>query len=114
MKITFSTTKLEKQLNEGKTMIRTHGPQRAAKLRILLTTLRAAPTLAILAPPMRRPHRCHELTGNRQGQLSVDLDHPYRLVFRPNHDPRPLLPTGGLDWSQVTAIEIIEIEDTHG
>ena len=29
--------------------------------------------------------RLHELKGNRKGQLSFDLDHPYRLIFLPNH-----------------------------
>jgi len=38
--------------------------------------------------------------------LSVDLDHPHRLIFLPDHDPVPLLPDGGLDWSRVTAIMI--------
>ena len=66
------------------------------------------------APPMSPPHRCHELTGNRKGQLSMDLDHPYRLLFQPNHDPLPVRKEGGLDWNLVTAIKILEIEDTHG
>jgi len=57
--------------------------------------------------------RCHELTGNRAGHLSVDLDHPYRLLFRPANDPVPRKADGGLDWSQTTAIKILEVEDTH-
>lgn len=95
-------------------MIKNHGAIRTKKLKIVLTQLRAAPNLGIFAPPMSPPHRCHELTGNRKGQLTVDLDHPYRLVFTPNHAPLPMRPEGGLDWSQVTSIEIRGIEDTHG
>lgn len=57
--------------------------------------------------------RCHELSGKRAGQLAVDLDHPRRLVFRPNHDPVPTKPDGGLDWSAVTSIVIVEIVDYH-
>jgi proteic killer suppression protein len=57
--------------------------------------------------------RCHELTGDRAGQLSIDLDHPYRLIFSPNHDPIPERDAGGLDWSRVNAIRILEIADTH-
>ena len=114
MDIKFATTKLKKELSEEKAMIKAHGSLRTKKLKIVMAMLRAAPTLAIFAPPMSPPHRCHELTGNRKGQLTVDLDHPYRLVFRANHDPLPVRSEGGLDWKQVTAIEIIEIEDTHG
>lgn len=114
MIITFATKKLEKQLNVQKTMVKTHGVPRAKKLGIALSQLRAAPNLGIFAPPMSPPHRCHELTGNRKGQLTVDLDHPYRLIFTPNHDPLPMRPEGGLDWNQITNIEIREIGDTHG
>ncbi|GAB6144210.1 hypothetical protein JCM12294_16480 [Desulfocicer niacini] len=59
------------------------------------------------------PARCHELTGNRKGQLSVDLEHPYRLLFIPAHNPIPELKDGGLDWSSVSEVEIIGIDDTH-
>ena len=74
---------------------------------------RAAISLQDFWPPKSGPTRCHELTsGRRKGQLTVDLDHPYRLVFVPKHDLLPLR-EGGLDWSRVTAIEIIGVEDTH-
>lgn len=58
--------------------------------------------------------RCHELRGDRDGQLSLDLDHPYRLIIQPANDPIPLKPDGGLDWAQVTAVLIVEVADTHG
>ena len=51
--------------------------------------------------------------ADAKSQLSVDLDHPYRLIFTPAHDPVPRLEDGGLDWSQVTAITILGVEDTH-
>jgi proteic killer suppression protein len=58
---------------------------------------------------------CHELKGDRKGQLSVKLDQGYRMIFEPANDPVPLKPDGGLDWSQITAISILKIsEDYHG
>lgn len=114
MDIRFSTKKLQKQLSEGKTMMKTHGPRRSKLLKILMTQLRAAPSLGIFAPPYSPPHRCHELKGNKKGLLSVDLDHPYRLLFKPINEPTPTRPEGGLDWAGVTAIEIKGVEDTHG
>lgn len=57
--------------------------------------------------------RCHELTGNRKGQLSVDVEHPYRLLFVPADDPVPHKPDGGLNWSEIREIEILDITDTH-
>ncbi|MPN55125.1 hypothetical protein SDC9_202804 [bioreactor metagenome] len=32
----------------------------------------------------------------------------------PKHDPVPTLPSGGLDWSRVTEILILEVIDYHG
>ena len=60
------------------------------------------------------PGRCHELAGDRSGQLSLDLDHPYRLIFKPATEPIPLKPDGGLDWTRVDAVLILGVEDTHG
>jgi proteic killer suppression protein len=57
--------------------------------------------------------RCHELHGDRRGQLSVDLVHPYRLLFEPAHDPLPLAAEGGLDWERVVVVRILEVTDTH-
>jgi len=36
-----------------------------------------------------------------------------RLVFIPANNPIPKAADGGLDWPEVTEIEIIEIVDTH-
>ena len=59
--------------------------------------------------------RCHELKGDRKGQLSVDLDQPYRLIFEPANEPIPRKPDGGLDWTKVNAIRILEVGvDYHG
>jgi proteic killer suppression protein len=114
MDIRFATKKLQKELSEGKAMVKAHGATRSKRLKIVMAALSAAPTLSIFAPPMSPPHRCHELTGNRKGQITMDLDHPYRLIIRPNHDPLPMRAEGGLDWKAVTAIVIVEIKDTHG
>ncbi len=114
MDITFATKKLMKQLNEGKTMIKVHGPIRAKKLMIVMASLRAVENLGVFAPPYSPPNRCHELSGNLKGLLSVDLDHPYRLLFKPVNDPVPMRKEGGLDWGKVTIIEIQRVENTHG
>lgn len=115
MDISFKNKKLAKSFNEGAQLQKIHGSLRAKKIRIRMTELRAARSLKDFWPPKSPPARCHELPeGQRSGQLSVDLDHPYRLVFIPDHDPVPMLKDGGLDWSQVTAIKILAVEDTHG
>jgi proteic killer suppression protein len=57
--------------------------------------------------------RCHELAGNRQGQLAVDVKHPQRIVFEPADDPVPRALDGGLDWKRVKRIKIVEVVDYH-
>jgi proteic killer suppression protein len=112
MIVYFHTKKLQKACCAEKEAVRTYGPPLARKLMQRLQELAAADNLADIGRVP--PPRCHELTGGRAGQLSVDLQHPYRLLFIPANDPVPRLPDGGLDWDRVTEIEIIEIADTHG
>lgn len=114
MDIIFANNKLKKELNQATVMCKAYGSVRAKRLQILLAAMRAAPHLGVFAPPMSMPHRCHELKGNRRGQLSMDLGHPYRLLFEPSHHPRPERVEGGLDWHRVTVVRIRGIEDTHG
>ncbi|WP_028315371.1 type II toxin-antitoxin system RelE/ParE family toxin [Desulfatibacillum aliphaticivorans] len=115
MNIQFKNKKIAKVFSESSQLVKTHGNDRAKKIRIRFKELRAATSLMDFWPPKSPPGRCHELTeGKRSGQLSVDLDHPYRLIFKPAHDPVPVKEDGGLDWSRVTAIMIIGVEDTHG
>ncbi|MBN8461148.1 MAG: killer suppression protein [Verrucomicrobia bacterium] len=111
MLLFFRTTKLQKVCNSHKEMQKTYGAARAKKLQQRLMELRAADHLGQIS--RIPPPRCHEMIGDRQGQLSVDLDHPYRLFFIPANDPVPLKEDGGLDWAAVTEIEIIGIADPH-
>ena len=96
--------------NSSERLARRFSAQRAKLLRRRLDDLRAAPSLLVMRA---LPGRCHELKGDRKGQLSIDLEGPYRLIFKPAHNPPPAKPDGGLDWAQVTAIVIIEIGNTH-
>ncbi|MBG0788202.1 MAG: killer suppression protein [Anaerolineaceae bacterium] len=110
MDIVFEDSKFEKMCNKHSELIRKNGPNRARKIRQRLDDLRAASTLF----EMRSlGGRCHELRENRSGQLSLDLDHPFRLIFEPANNPIPKHADGGLDWKQITSVRIIGIEDTH-
>ncbi len=111
MEVFFHTTKLKKTCDSEREMLKTYGAPRAKKLKARLMELRAAEHLAQI--PRVPPARCHELTSDRKGQLSVDLDHPYRLIFIPANDPIPRKQDGGLNWEAVTQIEILAIADYH-
>lgn len=113
MNISFKSKKLEKTFNEGAQLRKRYGADQAKKIGLRMSALRAAERLGDFMA-YSKPERCHELSGDRAGQLSMDLIHPYRLIFIPNHDPIPKKDDGGLDWSRVTAVKIIDVENTHG
>lgn len=93
-------------------MVRAYGPDLAGRLATRLQELDAATSLSdIRALPQAR---AHELTGDRDEQISLDLKHPYRLILVVADEPVPRRDDGGLDWDAVTAVTVSEIVDTHG
>ncbi|MCZ7540379.1 MAG: killer suppression protein [Anaerolineae bacterium] len=110
VEITFDTNKLREECSSFRLSVKRYGERQARKIRQRLDDLRAAATLE----EMRYiGGRCHELTGDRRGQLSLDLVQPYRLIFEVANEPIPRKPDGGLDWKLVTAVRILGVEDTH-
>lgn len=111
MDISFKTKQLAKTLNEEKALRQTYGDRMAKVIMTRLAVLKNAPTLSLV--PSTKPERRHLLTGRRKGQYVVDLVHPMRLVFEPDHDPVPRADDGGIDADKVTAIVVIEVADYH-
>lgn len=113
MELYYNSSGIHKACTSEKLMTKKWGARTARLLKQRLTELEVA---AVNLLDMRHipAARCHELKGDRTGQLAVDLDHPRRLVFRPNHDPVPTKSDGGLDWAGVTSIVILDVVDYHG
>lgn len=109
MKVSFDDAQLERMCASEKELRKQCGTVRAKKVQLRLKALRNAGSLADLRS---LPGRCHELAGDRAGQLALDLDHPYRLLFRPTDATEPR-PGGGLDWTKVTSVTITAIVDYH-
>lgn len=110
MDIAFKSRKLEKTFNSDRDLQKEFGRSCAKKIRARFDDLFAAATLEVMRS---LPGRCHELKGDRKGQLSLDLEHPLRLLFEPTGDGVQKKEDGGLDWTSVRAIEILGVEDTH-
>ena len=114
MEISIADKKLARAFTDDQECVRRYGSEQGKKLRIRLTTLQAAVSLADLWPPNRGPERCHELTGDKAGIFSIDLKHPYRLLLRQISDAtKEQYPNERERWERITSIEIIGIEDTH-
>ena len=110
MNFRYATRKLEKSVDQ-RNIRKNFGDQCARKIVQRLSEIMSASNLAelgILPGP-----RCHELKGGRSGHFAVDIKHPMRLVFKPDHDAPPLKDDGGIDWSKIENIIITEIKDYH-
>lgn len=110
MEISYKSRKLEKQLTDPKEMVKSFG-QLARKVNQRLKDLTDADNLAVIKTIPAA--RCHELKGDRIGELAVDVSRNYRLIFEPRYEPIPKKDDGGLNWEEVTKIQINEIEDYH-
>ena len=110
MKITYANRRIEKICTDAKSAKKELGQVGAEILAERLHQLRIAVNLEELR---FRPGKWHELIGDRWGQLAVSLKGLDRLVFEPDHDPRPAKADSGLDWNAVTAVRILEISDYH-
>lgn len=110
MNITFSDRKLASLVNDDRKLVREFGKKRAEKIKLRLNQLLIAETLEDVR---MLPGNFHELTSNRKGQWACDLDHPYRLIFKPHEDPIPTDKHGRYIWLEITEVEVKEIINYH-
>ena len=111
--ISYRNRKIQKLCASKAEMTRALGPAMAAKLAQRLAELIAVESLADLALDPGRAATSWWPARSRDGQLSLDLVHPRRLIIEPADDPVPVKVDGGLDWSKVTAAVVTEITDPH-
>jgi plasmid maintenance system killer protein len=107
--ILFRTKKLGKQCSDDKEAQKAFGKNRANRLRQRLDDLHAAENLETMR---HLPGRLHKLVADREGQLSLDLDGPYRLILEPVFETE-LETKEPVSWTEITAVKSLGIEDTH-
>lgn len=111
MNFTTPNRKLSKRLSDPAETVKTYGMPTAKRIHQRLREFEAASCLEeIRSLPAAN---CHQLTGQDAGSLAVDVSANYRLIFQPAETPPPLKDDGGLDWSAVTEIIILDIVDYH-
>jgi plasmid maintenance system killer protein len=107
--------KLKAALESEAVCQKQYGRDMTKKIMMRLRELRAADSLVDFWPPESGPERCHELKGNLAGTFSIDLKHPYRLLFVPIEENAPEDRSDEKErWAAITKVEIVAIEDTHG
>ncbi|MHB8336766.1 MAG: type II toxin-antitoxin system RelE/ParE family toxin [Ignavibacteriaceae bacterium] len=110
MEISYKSKKLEKSLTEPKEISKSYGVM-AKNVNQRMKDLSAASTLAVVKTLPAA--NCHELHGTREGSLAVDISGNWRIIFEPDHDPKPTKDDGGLNWNLVSQIKILEVTDYH-
>ena len=107
MNIYYKNRQIEKVCNQSQVAIAKLGPEMAKKLQQRMVELKAADVLSDIGH--LPPARLHELDGGN-GELAVDLKHPFRLVLRPFEFKKGMT----IEKTIVTAIIILEVINYHG
>lgn len=110
MEIFFDNNKLHKWAENKKKCQQKLGARNAE---LFLDRLEALYNADSLEDTRHLPGRFHELTSNLKGVWSCDLEHPYRLIFKPTDSSIPVNETGNYIWSEIKSITILSILDYH-
>lgn len=110
MQIGYKNNKLEKSLSSPREIVKNYGI-RAKNVNQRMEDLKAVSNLFDLS--LFPQANLHELKGDKNGSLAVDISANYRIILKPDHTPIPKKEDGGLDWKAVTKIIITEIIDYH-
>ncbi len=107
IEIGFQNTKFKLLCDDDRKLTAQYGAVNARKIVRRLNEIEAADSLGMLVKC--RIGRCHPLTGNRQGQFALDLEHPLRLIIE------PILECGASweDWPCSRKIRVVEVTDYH-
>ena len=110
MKFEFLDSKLHAQCHDGRAATKAFGVASAKKLKTRLDDLDAAQSME----DMRNlPGHWEELKHDRAGQFSVRLHGGWRLIVKPQKQPPPTKPDGGLNWVAIDSLYITEVVDYH-
>lgn len=108
MEIAFRTRKIKRLCERRAEAQRRLGEASAKRLRARLSDLEAAASVAELVAG-----HPHPLSGDRRGQLALDLSGGRRLVLSPDHEATPVDADGAVQWDRVARVCIEFIGDYH-
>ncbi len=110
MEVLFGDARLKQLCETPRLRQRAFQSATADKLATRLDELQAAASMAVARS---LPGKWEELTGDRRGQLSCRIDKKLRLIVRPTRQPPPSKPDGGLDWTAIDSVTVIEVVNYH-
>jgi toxin HigB-1 len=108
LEIRYKDKKLHELCTNHQAAVKKLGSDGARKLQARLADLEAAVRVSDV-----QTGKPHVLSGDRAGQIALNLAGGWRLVLAAAHEPNPQLASGGIDWQQVSIIRIEYIGDYH-
>ncbi len=111
LEIVFLSLKDKAFIDNRKKVQASYGALTAKKLYARLDDIQAA---SCMEDMRLLPGKWEELTRDRKGQFSAQLDGGYRLIVIPAKQPPPAKADGGLDWKAIDGLIYIEVVDYHG
>jgi|ERR1043166_1093568 proteic killer suppression protein len=108
LQIAFSTRSVRELCESDSRAVTELGSRVARKLKGRLSDLRAATSIGDLVAP-----RIIEIGDPRSNQIGIDLCDGYRMLVCANHPSNPTGESGSVDWSKVSRIKIMEIENEN-
>lgn len=110
LKINFLSDRDKGLFENSRQLVKAYGALAAKRLVQRLDDLDAAQSME----DMRTlPGHWEELKKERAGQFSARLHGGLRLIVKPQKQPPPIKPDGGLDWRAIDSIHIVEVVDYH-
>ena len=106
MELSFEQKSLRDLCEDPSKAERELGQATATTLHARLSDLRAIERISQI--PIGNPQIYGDPSGDR---MSIDLGNKYKLVFCANHNKLPIAASGFVDWSRVTRIRILGIEE---
>jgi toxin HigB-1 len=110
LKVDFLAARDKEFFESSKLVTKGHGAEVAKKLKSRLDDLDAVQSMEDLR---HLPGHWEELKKERAGQFSARLHGGLRLIVRPQIQPAPTKPDGGLDWRAIDSVFIVELVDYH-
>lgn len=109
MELAFESKELREICQNEQEMVRQLGAALSEALKRRLSDLRAAPSVRDL--PAGEPRI---VDAGHSECMVINLDRMRRLVFAANHIKNPTAADGSVDWTRVSRIKILRIEEGHG
>ena len=99
LQIEYKNKSLKKVCTIANEAEKKHGQQMAKLIHLRIDQIHSFDSVEMLI--QFKVGRCHQLTGNRNGQYAMDLVHPFRLIFKKRGD------------EEVQIVRIIDIANYH-